>query len=249
MTTRAVRTRVWVVGATAILALAAATGCADDNETPAGPTSNTYQGGYADNGNGIGGLNFTIAATLTQTADNVMGGTAVEATGSVHANGGPPVALSGFYNPDSFTITLSQLARGNNAYALTGLLQGGSFRGTITTPSGNGGFAAVPVASVAADTIYCGAYNCESCEGGGGGYFDSIVFGSSVVIGVRSFEDNVTSPIAGTRNGNAITVNDQGISASGTISGSSVSGTYAVSADQETGTWSGSTECFGKRRS
>ncbi len=251
MRLRGVKAGVWVVGAAAILVLAAASGCADDNDPlpPAPPTSNIYQGGWADNGNAVGGLNFTFLSALVQTADTILGGSAIEATGQVHVNGGSNVALSGSYNPDTFTITLAQANKGTTAYSLTGVLQGGEFHGTIITPTGNGGFAAVPVSSVTADTIYCGAYNCDSgCPGGGGGFFDTILFGSAVVLGVRSFVDSETLPLAGTVSGNTITVDDQGVTAAGTVSGSSVGGTYAGPAEFESGTWAGSTDCFGGRR-
>jgi hypothetical protein len=245
--------------AAAVLALAAlvtSTGCADDNQSsgaPSGSTSTTYQGGYSDSGNGIGGLSFTIAPTALSVAAKTLGSSTVEVTGEVRPVNGATVALSGSYDPGSQTVDLAQVAegattraRGNTGYSLSGVLSGSAFHGTISTPSGSGGWAATQVSSVSADSFYCGTYNCDTCEGGGGGYFDSITFGSTAIFGVRSYADTSTTvPLAGTRNGSTVTVDDQGITATGTIEGTSIGGTYGVPEQSETGTWNGTSDACG----
>jgi len=187
------------------------------NSGGGGPTS--YLGTI---GNGVesGALSFSV--------DN-----AGAVTGTIGIVGGSTVNLSG-------TLSGTALGISGGGYTFTGALASQRITGTYTGPNGGGSFEA-DQASATSVTIYCGVYN-ENPPGTESGTFNMIINtnGTIRVMAVEAGTGDVTN-LEGTLSGSTISLHPPGspgtIVATGTISGTSISGSYNTGSSA--GTWMG----------
>ena len=145
---------------------------------------------------------------------------------------GDSILLSGTYN----SVTDSLFVTGGG-YTFQGKLSGGHITGGYTGPNGPGSFSASPSTSEGSVKVYCGTYQETSPTTTAHGRFNLVVTGS-VVSGIT---DDGTQ-LGGAVNGNTITITITGIQvATGTISGSSISGTYSIPSNPvHSGNWQAS---------
>lgn len=142
------------------------------------------------------------------------------------------ILLSGTYDTSTDSLVVS-----GGGYTFRGKLNGGHITGGYTGPNGPGSFSASPSTSDGSVKVYCGTYQETSPTTESSGRFNLVVTGS-VISGIT---DDGTK-LGGTVNGNSVTITISGIQvATGTISGTNISGTYSVPSDPvESGTWQAS---------
>lgn len=156
----------------------------------------------------------------------------VNVAGSLNFGAGA-IALTGTYEPDGGTIVVT-----GGGYDLAGGFDGNNrLEGNWAGPGGLAGNFVTTLSASA--TAYCGSYAADDQSDSG---TFSFVVAAGVLLGEAvSDQGGGTIPLDGTVSGGNITIHVPGGSAglaTGTINGSSVSGTYD---DQQgtTGTWSG----------
>ena len=240
------------IGWRATVATLAAVGlaaCGDNGGTVTGlPASTSYSGVFADPVN-VGTITLTFASPVASlvgsglTAD-VVGTTAVNVTGSlVILPAGTTIPLTGTIDNGAFSVS-------GGGYTLTGTLSNGQLSGTLTGPDGDGAFQALAGTNT---ELFCGIYMGTDEQGNpDNGDFYLVRNGAFVKVVVHTGSDVI--PIAGSvvNNNASVSVVVQNpqlgnvtVTASGSFSGASVSGTYMLSALNGTltwgGTWSGST--------
>jgi len=222
----------------AALVLAAIAGCSSDKSTNPGgggqSTSTTYAGVFAS-GSESGVIHITVPnATLAPL--QAASSDTVNITGTLKFSGGGTLALSGQLVRSTGYVRIT-----GGDYTFTGDLAENEITGGYTGPNGTGGFRAEWGGAGTTTRTYLGTFAADSPDTQHG-TFDMIITGSTV--SVVAFDTEQTDPIylVGTLTGSAISVHDPTIPdtpvAVGTLSGTSVSGTYTV--PDHTGTWSGS---------
>lgn len=207
------------------------TGCSDSDGNST-TVFGEYQGMFANTSeHGTVSLMIPSAGPTTSALLGVAGD---PVSGTLTVVGGSQYALSGFIDG-----TMLQFSGG--PYSFIGDAVGTQVNGTYTGPSGSGEWAAPGIADGSSTEAYCGTYSGDDA-----GYWDFIVVDGTEIFGA-SFS---TTPgegggtFTGTLTGGSIVVNQsQGATATGTVSGGSASGTWANSAEQLSGTWSGSSSC------
>ncbi len=218
-----------------ILALAAAgTGACSDGGGGSGSGGNTtsFLGIIStDDGQKSGELSITIqSGSLLVEAPTAASLSTFTATGS-HKLAGTAVALSGNYDDQTGDLTLT-----GGGYTLAGSFDGvDRLEGAFSGPGLSGTF--VTAKRQSGTAVYCGTFTGDDT-----GSFSFTVSGTKVLGTAVPTSGGAPIPLDGVRTGTGITIYLPGTSlvlASGTISGSSVSGTWD---DQQgsTGTWSGS---------
>jgi hypothetical protein len=216
----------------AALTLLAACGDSGGSSGGGGSNSSTFSGVISnDDGSASGAVEFTIATT-TLAPPSATGPAllAATATGKIKFNGQAEVAVSGTYDSDT-----DVLAATGGGYTIGGTFDGvdrleGAFSGPNNT---SGSFVTTKAASA---TSYCGTYSANDASDHG--TFSFVVTGSTVRGEARSVDGTVI-PLDGTISGNNITIyvpGTQVVLATGTKSGTSVSGTYV---GDSPGTWTG----------
>jgi hypothetical protein len=219
-----------IVAVSFALALAA---CSKGSDSPTqaatNPTTISYAGVFA--GTKDGGT-FTLSATVTsavvlaQISAQSNSGT-VAATGTLKVTGGSTVTLAGTYNTATKVFTMS-----GSSYALTATV---AYTGPSST---TGTVSALPTSSTVTVTNYCGTYS-----GSESGRW-SITISGSKLAGSASTPDGGVS-LSGSAVGNSLSMfwhpnsTDNG-NALGTISGTTVSGTWTSNTPGDHGTWTGS---------
>jgi hypothetical protein len=217
-------------------------GCSDGPTTPSNSVS--FDGVIASE-TLSGSLSFTVAATTLDVARApgaltsravaspafATAATEVAVTGTLKVAGGPTIPLSGTYDTSNHTLSLA-----GGGYSFTGTFANGRIDGTFTSPTESGSFT---VQSSTSTTIrnFCGTYGGNSDQGR---FNISVNLGSGAVYGRWvSTQDGSSGGLSGTTSGSSITINvEGGGTATGTITPTSVSGTYADG--QDTGSFSGS---------
>lgn len=221
---------------TALLAILMAvtftfTSCKKDEDSPVQPPSSTpttYVG--------------TIAGATESGAISLVVGTAtnsdampINITGILRLVGATDtVFLTGTLSGDTLLVT-------GGGYTFTGILSGNQFTGTYNGPGGSGSFVANASTSTAATRVFCGTYT-ETPPGTETGTFNMVINANNTisVIAVDA-SDGAQTPFEGTLTGSTISIYVPGtpgaVIATGTLTGTSVSGTY--NSGSTDGTWTG----------
>jgi hypothetical protein len=154
---------------------------------------------------------------------------------TITLGGGKTFSLTGTYDAATKTLTIT-----GGGYTLTGTLTGSTLSGTYTGPNGAGSFA-LQAATTGAVNVYCGTYKGTGVAGGGS--WNLVQGADNKLSGSYTETAGASGLLSGTLAGTAITLSTtSNVVAVGTISGTSINGTYGVSAaDQTAGTWTGST--------
>ena len=218
----------------ASLGLAACGGDGDGGNNGGGSTT-TFTGIISnDDGSASGSITLLVAtaspAPPAPTGPSIRN--PVNVTGSLDF-GGAPVALTGTYDPDADVIAVT-----GGGYDLGGGFDGNNrLEGFWSGPNNTTGtFVTTKHGNAIA---YCGTYAADDQSDSG---TFSFVVAAGVLLGEAvSDQGGGTIPLDGTVSGGNITIHVPGGSAglaTGTINGTSVSGTYD---DQQgtTGTWTG----------
>jgi hypothetical protein len=244
---RSVQRSLWrpVAAAAVVFALSA---CGDATGT--GGTDSTVLNGIFVGDAVSGSLSITIssaslsivAAPNASVADAMA---SVSVTGSLKITGGASVSLTGTYDTGTHTITVS-----GGGYAFTGTFANGVLTGTFTTPDGGtGSFTTASTGGSATVTSYCGTY--AGTSNSDAGVFNLVVNSSAGT--ATGFARPTTAgqhpvQLTGTVSGNTVNLTTQQIggdephngTATATISGSSISGSYKDNQSGNGGTFSGS---------
>ena len=225
--------------------VAAVSACTKKHST--GPTSadSTIFVGVLNNGSESGALMVTIK-TASLAPPIPATSAAFSATGTVNAAGtlqlvgaGVPIGLTGTYASPG-----GPLATSGGGYSLTGTYGAGVISGTYTGPQGSGAFIMEPYINGAATA--CGTFASQVATPSGN--FDLAISGSGAV----GLAWDVDQPLllAGSISGDSLHLTGNAsiggtmysVAASGTVSGTSVRGTYSVSSGgsvTDHGSWIG----------
>ncbi|HEV2291957.1 MAG TPA: hypothetical protein VGR60_08975, partial [Gemmatimonadales bacterium] len=156
-------------------------------------------------------------------------------TGSYKPIGGSAVAMSG-----TLTRSTGALSFGGSGYGATAVLAGGMFTGLWTlSTTDSGGFAAV--SDSGSPVAFCGTFHNTSGSADSG-VTVLLLNGSSgyLVAGDRVGTGHNINVFPATRSGSTVTVTPNKGSATGTISGTSITGVIKDSTGTTTGSFSGS---------
>ena len=222
---------VLAAGASVAIALAGCSGSGGGGVT--GPDTLPHPAGTHVFIGGMAGLvshNGLVSITINDT------GTTSPLTASYKPIGGVAVAMSGTLDRGSGAINF-----GGSSYGVSGLLASGMFTGAWTlSTTDSGAFAAV--SDSGAPVAFCGSFH--NTNGGGGadtGVAVMLINGTTGKLVVANRVGNgggQVFPVS--RSGNTVTITPQNGSASGTISGSSITGVIKDSAGTTTGSFSAS---------
>ncbi len=243
-------------GASARLLAACATGlfvtiaaCSSNTSTGAsGNTSTTLVGVVADStesgtitltvGTGLSGALVGFAPVSVPRSPTIIAAV-VSASGTLKLAGGSTISLSGTYDTGSGALSVS-----GGGYTLTGTYANGVLSGTFTGPHGSGGFSTQTSSSTNTATTYCGTW--VATDGSNDhGVFNAVFTSGAAVAVAYSLKNASTFEGVGTVSGSSFTITGTVRTSNGTftgtatgaISGSSVSGTF--SSPDGHGTFSG----------
>jgi hypothetical protein len=174
-------------------------------------------------------------ATQSLGAQGASAGGQYAANGtSTPVGGGAAVTLTGSYDPATGKLSLSGTTS-SGAYSFSGTASGSHLSGDYTSPSGSGTFSLLP-AITGAVTLYCGTYS-----GDASGVWNVAVDATGTAVGGHcdgsecgALEGKVTDASVSLRDPQSTDVG-----ASGSKSGSSLSGTWTGGGGQAHGTWQG----------
>jgi hypothetical protein len=220
------------------LAFFALAGCSSKTTAPAPtPSSSTVFKGTFAAPSQSGSVKITVSTgTPAPPANNYKSGAIVAAIATMNLVGGGSFGLSGSYDTGSKNVAVSD---GN--YTFFGGLTSFGMEGTYSGPGGvNGGWTAQNEATAGSVTVYCGTFTSNTPAGPAGRW--NVTISGTAVHGLAVQAGSADIPLEGTLNGSTIYIvnpaNPSGPGlATGTISGSNMSGTYNTGSD--TGTWSG----------
>ena len=206
---------------TAALVLVISAACSDHNFT--GPTdlNRQYKGTIAGGRpNESGSFDLMVATTTT---------------GTLKLVGGGPMAMAGTYVAATQLFTVS-----GGGFTLTGTIDGtGKLLGTYTHGSNHGYVAGFEHTAANPVTVFCGTY-----AGAAQGVMNLTRRGTSLS-GAYVNIDGSDGHMSGTISGSSISITDiqdtPGGIFVGTLSGTTMSGTWSISG--VTGTWTASTTC------
>ncbi|HXI21116.1 MAG TPA: hypothetical protein VNH46_08530 [Gemmatimonadales bacterium] len=222
----------------ALTCLTLLAGCGSSGGTNGGSASTSFTGVVsAIDGTTTGALSFAIATASPDVG--VPTGVALvqsSVTGTLKFNGLPAIQLTGTYESTTGALTLS-----GGGYSFTGTFDGqSSVQGTFTGPNGaSGGFATTETSSSSTASNYCGSYARNDLSDAG--TFSVVISGSSILGRWASSVDGSTGGLSGSVSGNNITINvsPAGTVATGTRSGTTISGTFTDPNSGGSGTWQG----------
>ena len=219
---------------TAIALATAACSSEDKNGGGGGGGSTTTFLGIvsSDDASESGSVSVTVStANPSAPAPTGVAIVSVAASGSFKIVGGATIALTGTY--DDVTGALDVTGGG---YTFTGTYDGNNrLEGTYTGPSTQGTF--VTAQSDANTAAYCGTY-----AGDDQGVWDFVIDGNTLLGQAVSSATGGGLPLDGSISGNNITIlfpGTQTVLATGTKSGSNVSGTWDDPNSTDAGTWTG----------
>ena len=159
-------------------------------------------------------------------------------TGTLTIVGGPVINLTGDFNSESGQFTAS-----GGGYSLTATFSNGTLSGTYTGPNGSGTISALPSDQVTVQ-VFCGTASGTSPGGSVSAVWNLVRSGNTVagvaVEDLSSASPGETTVLSGTISGTSISLSYEGGSASGTLTGESISGTWTT-VEGASGTWMGST--------
>lgn len=212
-------------------------------------TSTTFEGvivGDSLSGGLSGSISLTIATTslsIASPADFDLVGVeaVVNVTGTLTISGGSTISLSGTYDTGTHALNVS-----GSGYTFIGTFNNGVLSGTFTTPGGgSGSFASSSTSGSGNVYKFCG--NAVPNGGGGGATFNLVISTGAGTANGFAYSKDGTVQLTGTASGSNWSISfttpapaSSPGTASGTFTSSSLSGTYSIPAQQETGTVSGS---------
>jgi hypothetical protein len=228
-----------------VIAVLALAGCSSDSSNNSGTPNNTstaYEGILVGPGDS-GALSITIASSSSSpTTARVITAATQAAVGQLKLVGGCTVDLTGALDGSTLAVA------GNGAcgaYSLVGALDTGRIEGSFTGPAGRTGtFVALLKGSSSSVQTFCGTW-VEIANGtpnGASGPWNMVIEGASLAgVAYDSHDDPLA--LTGSVSGSNVTIlfapTQQQI-ATGTISGTSISGTFDITAGGGgAGTWSG----------
>lgn len=210
----------------AAIVIVSITGCKKDegptNSQPTNPTTTTYVGTIAS-GTESGSVSMTV--TLGKGTTGGVTGTLklVRPTAAT-------ISLTGTFANNAMTVS-------GGGYTLGGTLAAGAISGSYSGPNGPGTF--TTQSGTNAIQVYAGTFT-STVAGQPSGTFNLVINGSVLSgLAVPSHNQSTTS-LAGNLSGTAITIRDANSNtgiATGTLSGTTVSGTYDAGSNR--GTWTG----------
>jgi hypothetical protein len=186
----------------------------------------------SDDGLESGSLAVTVStATPAPPAPTSVALAIVTASGTLTLVGGTPVALTGSYDDATGALTIT-----GGGYSFTGVYDGSNrLEGTYTGPTTAGTF--VSAQSDGTTEAFCGSY-----AGDDQGLWNFVIDGNDILGEAVSVNSGTSAPLDGSINGNAISIlfpGTQQVLATGTRSGSTVSGTWDDPNSTDQGTWTG----------
>ncbi|HTS88386.1 MAG TPA: hypothetical protein VMG41_07850 [Gemmatimonadales bacterium] len=186
----------------------------------------------SDDATESGSVQLTVSTgSLDIPAPTAVAFSAVTASGSVKLVGGGTVSVTGSYDQDANSISVS-----GSGYSFTGAYDGNNrLEGTYTGPSTQGTF--VTALADANTAAFCGTYT-----GDDQGVWNFVIDGAAVLGQAVSSATGSSAPLDGSISGNNISIlfpGTQQVLATGTRSGSTVSGTWADPNSTDHGTWAG----------
>lgn len=220
---------------TATLLLAPLTGCSSDSSNGGGGGGNGTTTDFlgilsSDDASESGSLSVTVS-TASPAIPTGAASLSVSATGAISIVGGGAVSLTGTYDDVSGDLTVS-----GGGYSFSGTYDGSNrLEGTYTGPSTQGVF--VTAKADANTTAFCGSY-----AGDDQGLWSFIIDGSTLLGQAVSSSSGTSAPLDGSISGSDITILFPGTQvtlATGTRSGSTVSGSWADPNSTDVGTWTG----------
>ena len=211
-----------LVALATILTLA---GCGGDDGTGTS-SSISFRGTFAGTGDS-GVIDVTAASPIT---------------GTLTITGGPVINVTGDYDAATGAFTAS-----GGGYSFTGTFADGTLNGTFTGPNGSGLLTALPSNQMTV-RVFCGSGGGSS-PGGSVSFTWNMVLSGNTLVGLSVETASSAAPgeqtrLTGILSGNAILLVVIEGSATGTLSGEMMSGTWA-SDEGGSGTWMGSTAACG----
>lgn len=229
-----------------VLLLGGAFACSgdDDDDDFPGPVAQGFRGTFITVGGISGTLEFTRSTAVPLLTGTVMGAM-VDVTGTLTPAGGAPTGLIG-----SIDNTAGFFEATGGGYFLAGFFDNGLLGGGISGPSGSGSFAALS-SDFGMVQIFCGDWILTGDTAPAGLFSLSVVGGQAVATVVNFAESDSFLLTNNLVSGNSVSLagfpgQGLGLQASGTISGSSVTGTWtSTDGSNESGTWQGTTSGCG----
>ena len=225
--------------------IAAGCGSSSNGSTNGSTTFEGVIAGDSASGQLSGSITLTIAtASLSVTSPAVLDIAGVQAsvnvTGTLKIEGGASITLTGTYDTGTHALTVS-----GGGYSFSGSFSNGTLSGTFTAPGGGGGsFSTSSTSGSGAVYSFCGSA-VATTAGGGGATFNLVInTGAGTAKGFASSSDGVTSlnctATSSTWSISFTTVkhNNPG-TASGTYTSTSLTGTYSIPAQSESGNVTG----------
>ena len=187
----------------------------------------TFEATVAGTGMLSGKLSVTVPASASDSA---------AAEGTLTLVGGTVVALSGTFNPSTGALDLA-----GDGYAFSGSIAAGDLNGTYTGPGAGSGIFTGADSSVGVVSVYCGTYSGTRSVAPHQvrGVFNMVIAPDGSISGVGVDDMGRGSHATGTLSGSSISgVTSSGTAFTGSLNGNTVSGTFHEA--QSSGTWSGS---------
>lgn len=218
------------------LLLAPLTACGSDSNGGGGGgggNNATFLGIISSNdASESGSLSVTVStAAPSPPLPTGMALASVTATGALSMVGGGAINLTGTYDDVSKALDVS-----GGGYTFSGSYDGiGRLEGTYAGPSTQGVF--VTAKADAKTTAYCGTF-----AGDDQGVWNFVIDGSTILGQAVSSSSGTNAPLDGSISGNAITIlfpGTQTVLATGSRSGTHVSGNWADPNSTDVGTWTG----------
>jgi len=210
-----------------VLITLSAPGCGSGGGGGGGGAS-TFEGTIAASDGKTGVLQITLpAGAAALTTDQAAAG-ASSVTGTLTlADGGGVIELSGSYDSGTGDLTLT-----GGGYAFTGSVGKGEISGTFTGPGGStGGFTGLD-STTSTVTTYCGTFSSSEETGVFNTQASSNGDASGTATNVTGPRTGLTVLLSGTITGNVIDlVTSEGVHIPGTVSGTTVSGSFIGKSD------------------
>ena len=231
------RIRSWSLVAT-LLTAPVLTYCSSSDKTTTQPDAGgvgSYRGLLT--GKSETGVLDVMVSSPTTASSMATGSSGGNVSGTIAlVSGGAKIVLSGSFDAATGTLTLTGKTP-SGTYSLTGKSSGGAFAGTYTSPGDSGSFSLLPATSGDV-TLYCGTYAGDSS-----GVWNLVVDASGTALGSHCDSDGCGA-LSGTVTGATVKLSDPedpAAVATGTVSGSAVTGTWQGQ-KSSSGTWQGNTD-------
>jgi hypothetical protein len=204
-------------------------GCNDSNNNDRPATTTRYAGTFTGSSGESGVMNFTVqqAPPAGVTIIRAM----ITTTGTASVTGAGTVSLSGTFDDQTGDLNLS-----GGGYTFSGVIANGELVGTYTGPNGPGTFVALQ-STGANVSVFCGTFTGDTT-----GMWNVAVSSDGSAVGTFTDDANTSTTVTGTSSNGTLTLDGGAdVTANGTVSGGSVTGTWTDAGSGDTGNWTGST--------